>query len=80
MSGDHTTPFINHSATQIAIESEGAGVGGRATFIPGIMPMRTDTDTDTMDDTARTTGTQRSSDFVELKRFDSDLGGLAIAV
>ena len=79
MSGDHTTPFINHSATQIAMESEGAGAQGRGTFIPGITPMRT-SDTDTIDDGARTTGTQRSSDFVELKRFDSDLGGLAIAV
>ncbi|PIL23333.1 hypothetical protein GSI_14644 [Ganoderma sinense ZZ0214-1] len=79
MSSDHTTPFINHSATQIAIESEGTGAQGRATFLPAILPMRM-TDTDTTDDTGRTMGTQRSSDFMELKRFDSDLGGLAIAV
>lgn len=79
MSSDHTTPFINHSATQIAIESEGNGAQARATFIPTMLPVRT-TDTDTTDDTGGTMGTQRSSDFVELKRFDSDLGGLAIAV
>ncbi len=79
MSSDHTTPFMNHSVTQIAIESEGTGAQGRATFIPAMLPVRT-TDTDTTDDSGGTMGTQRSSDFVELKRFDSDLGGLAVAV
>ena len=80
MSSDHTTPFINRSVTQIGLESEGMGVQGRGgTFIPAMLPMRM-TDTDTTDDTAQTMGTQRSNDFVELKRFDSDLGGLAIAV
>ncbi|EJF59590.1 hypothetical protein BD309DRAFT_854657 [Dichomitus squalens] len=78
ISSDCTVPFNNPSLTQLAADSEYGQYGqpARPTFIPAMRTM----DTGSSDDTGPRLDTPQDGDLMELKSFDLDFDGMAIAV
>ena len=75
ISSDNTVHFNNPSLTQIVVETE-CGQPARPALISAMRTM----DTGSTDDSGPTLATERDRDLVELKSFDLDFDGLAIAV